>query len=127
MNRQVISTTDAPTAIGPYSQAIRSGDTVYLSGQIGLLPASGQLVDGGFDAQVHQAFRNLTAVAQAAGGSLADVVKLTLFLTDLAHFPKVNEIMQQHFAQPYPARSTVGVASLPRGAQFKVEATMVLS
>jgi reactive intermediate/imine deaminase len=99
---------------------------VYLSGQIALDPASGQLVDGGFEAQVDRAFRNLEAVAEAAGGSLSDVAKLTLFLTDLAHFPKVNEIMQSRFAQPFPARSTVGVSSLPRGAQFEVEAVMVL-
>jgi reactive intermediate/imine deaminase len=99
---------------------------VYLSGQIALDPATGQLVDGGVEAQAERAFRNLRAVAEAAGGSLGDVVKLTLFLTDLGHFPKVNEVMQAHFATPYPARSTIGVASLPRGAQFEVEAVMVL-
>lgn len=126
MSRTIVSTAGAPAAIGPYSQAVKTGATVWLSGQIALDPATGQLVEGGFDAQVDRAFRNLKAVAEAAGGSLADVVKLTLFLTDLAHFPKVNEIMQSHFAQPYPARSTVGVASLPRGAQFEVEAVMVL-
>ncbi len=126
MSKTIVSTSGAPAAIGPYSQAVRVGNVVYLSGQIALDPASGQLVDG-FDTQVDRAFRNLKAVAEAAGGSLSDVVKLTLFLTDLSHFPKVNEIMQQHFVQPYPARSTVGVASLPRGAQFEVEATMVLS
>ena len=126
MSRQVVSTPGAPAAIGPYSQAIRAGGTVYLSGQIALDPVSGQLVEGGFEAQVHQAFRNLAAVAQAAGGSLADVVKLTLFLTDLAQFPKANEIMQQYFKMPYPARSTVGVAALPRGAEFEIEATVVL-
>ena len=122
MSRKIISTTDAPAAIGPYSQAVRVGQCVYLSGQIALDPASGQLVTGGFEAQVRQAFANLAAVARASGGSLADSVKLTLFLTDLDHFPKVNEIMQQVFSQPYPARSTVGVSSLPRGAQFEVEA-----
>lgn len=126
MSKTIVSTAGAPAAIGPYSQAVKAGSTVYLSGQIALDPATGQLVEG-FDAQVDRAFRNLKAVAEAAGGSLSDVVKLTLFLTDLSHFPKVNEIMQQHFAQPYPARSTVGVASLPRGAQFEVEAVMVLS
>ena len=126
MSKTIVSTSEAPAAIGPYSQAVRVGDVVSLSGQIALDPASGQLVEG-FDAQVGRAFRNLKAVAEAAGGSLSDVVKLTLFLTDLAHFPKVNEIMQQHFSQPFPARSTVGVASLPRGAQFEVEAVMVLS
>jgi reactive intermediate/imine deaminase len=126
MTKSIVSTSAAPAAIGPYSQAVRVGNVVYLSGQIPLDPATGQLVDGGFDAQVERSFRNLAAVAEAAGGSLADVVKLTLFLTDLSHFPKVNEIMQAHFAQPFPARSTVGIASLPRGAQFEVEAVMVL-
>jgi reactive intermediate/imine deaminase len=126
MTKSIVSTAGAPAAIGPYSQAVRVGNVVYLSGQIALDPVTGQLIDGGFDAQVDRAFRNLAAVAQAAGGSLADVVKLTLFLTDLSHFPKVNEITQAHFAQPFPARSTVGVASLPRGAQFEVEAVMVL-
>jgi reactive intermediate/imine deaminase len=127
MPHTIIATASAPAAIGPYSQAVRAGNTVYLSGQIALDPASGQLVEGGFDAQVEQAFRNLKAVAQAAGGSLSDVVKLTLFLTDLAQFPRVNEIMQTFFEAPYPARSTVGVLSLPRGALFEVEAIMVLS
>lgn len=124
--RTTISTAQAPAAIGTYSQAVRVGNTVWLSGQIALDPASGALVAGGIDAQIEQAFRNLKAVAQAAGGSLADCVKLTLFLTDLADFPKVNEAMQQHFSQPYPARSTVGVVSLPRGALFEVEAMMVV-
>jgi 2-iminobutanoate/2-iminopropanoate deaminase len=126
MSRTIVSTAGAPAAIGPYSQAVRTGPTVWLSGQIALDPATGQLVEGGFDAQVERAFGNLAAVAAAAGGSLADVVKLTLFLTDLSNFAKVNEIMQARFAQPYPARSTVGVASLPRGALFEVEAVMVL-
>lgn len=126
MSRQIVSTPNAPAAIGPYSQAVRVGDTVWMSGQIPLDPATGQLVEGGFEAQVNRAFSNLKAVAEAAGGSLADCVKLTLFLTDLAQFPKVNEIMQQYFAQPYPARSTIGVASLPRGAQFEVEAVMTI-
>jgi reactive intermediate/imine deaminase len=126
MSRQVISTKSAPSAIGPYSQAVRAGATVYLSGQIALDPDTGHLVEGGVDAQAHRAFKNLRAVAEAAGGSLADCVKLTLFMTDLGHFPKVNEIMQEYFAQPYPARSTVGVASLPRNAEFEVEAVMVV-
>jgi len=126
MSKQVVSTTAAPSAIGPYSQAVRAGSTVYLSGQIALDPATGHLVEGGLDAQVHRAFSNLRAVAEAGGGSLAHCVKLTLFLTDLTMFPRVNEIMQEYFARPYPARSTVGVASLPRGAQFEVEAVMVL-
>jgi len=125
-NRTIISTPKAPTAIGPYSQAVRAGQTVYLSGQIALDPATGQLVDGGIEAQAEQAFRNAKAVIEAAGGSLSQCVKLTLYLTDLAHFPVVNEIMQRHFVQPYPARSTVGVASLPRGALFEVEAIVVL-
>lgn len=116
----------APAAIGPYSQAVKINNTVYLSGQIGLDPASGQLVDGGFEAQVRQAFSNLRHVADAAGGTLADCTKLTLFLTDLGQFPTVNEIMQTFFAAPYPARSTVGVASLPRNALFEVEAIMVI-
>jgi 2-iminobutanoate/2-iminopropanoate deaminase len=127
MSKSIISSAGAPAAIGPYSQAVKVGNTVYLSGQIALDPVSGQLVEGGFEAQVHRAFQNMKAVTEAAGGSLADVVKLTLFLTDLAHFPKANEIMQTYFAQPYPARSTVGVASLPRGALFEAEAVMVLA
>ena len=126
MSKQAISTKSAPSAIGPYSQAVSAGSTVYLSGQIALDPQTGHLVEGGVDAQAHRAFRNLRAVAQAAGGSLDDCVKLTLFMTDLTHFPTVNEIMKEYFAQPYPARSTVGVASLPRGAVFEVEAVMVL-
>jgi reactive intermediate/imine deaminase len=125
-NRSIISTPNAPAAIGPYSQAVRAGRTIYLSGQIALDPATGQLVDGGIQPQAEQVFRNMRAVVEAAGGSLAQCVKLTLFLTDLAHFPVVNEIMQRHFAQPYPARSTVGVASLPRGALFEAEAIVVL-
>lgn len=125
-NRSIISTPNAPAAIGPYSQAVRADRTIYLSGQIALDPATGQLVDGGIQPQAEQVFRNMRAVVEAAGGSLAQCVKLTLFLTDLAHFPMVNEIMQRHFAQPYPARSTVGVASLPRGALFEAEAIVVL-
>ena len=125
MDRQVISTASAPAAIGPYSQAVRAGGVVYLSGQIALDPATGQLVDGGIEAQAHRAFQNLKAVCEAAGGTLDQCVKLTLFLTDLSTFPVVNEIMQQYFAAPFPARSTVGVASLPRGAQFEVEAILV--
>ncbi|MGA0795579.1 MAG: RidA family protein [Quisquiliibacterium sp.] len=126
MIREIISTKSAPSAIGPYSQAIRAGSTVYLSGQIALDPETGHLVEGGFDAQVHRAFRNLRAVAEAAGGSLAHCVKLTLFVTELTNFPRVNDIMQEYFAAPYPARSTVEVSGLPRGAAFEVEAVMVL-
>ncbi len=126
MSKQIVSTPNAPAAIGPYSQAVRAGNTVYLSGQIALDPVSGALVAGGFEAQVRRAFENLSAVAGAAGGSLADCVKLTLFLTDLERFPIANEIMQEFFADPFPARSTVGISSLPRGALFEVEAVMVL-
>jgi reactive intermediate/imine deaminase len=126
MNKEVISTSKAPAAIGPYSQAVKTGLVVFLSGQIGLDPATGQLVSEDFEAQVRQAFKNLAAVAEAAGGSLAHAVKFTLFLTDLARFSKVNDIMAEVVPQPYPARSTIGVASLPRGAQFEVEAILVL-
>jgi reactive intermediate/imine deaminase len=125
MSKTIIQTADAPAAIGTYSQAVRVDRTVYLSGQIGLDPASMQLVDG-IEAQIHQVFRNLRAVATAAGGSLADVAKLNVFLTDLGHFAKVNEIMAGYFSQPYPARAAVGVASLPRGALVEADAVMVL-
>lgn len=121
-----IATKAAPTAIGPYSQAVQVGNVVYLSGQIALDPQSGQLVSGGFEAQVHQAIRNMKAVVEASGGSLSQCVRLTLYLTDLANFPAANEIMQEYFQAPYPARSTVGVASLPRNAAFEIEATVVL-
>jgi 2-iminobutanoate/2-iminopropanoate deaminase len=124
-DKHVISTTNAPAAIGPYSQAIQVGNTTYCSGQIGLDPASGNLVSGGFEAQVKQAFSNLKGVVEAAGGNVNQCVKLTLFLTDLSKFATVNELMAQYFAQPYPARSTIGVASLPKGAEFEVEAIMV--
>lgn len=125
MNKDIVSTPRAPAAIGPYSQAVRTGLVVFTSGQIGLDPATGQLVEG-FEAQVRRAFANLDAVAQAAGGSLAHAVKFTLYLTDLAQFATVNQIMGELLPQPYPARSTVGVASLPRGAAFEVEAILVL-
>ncbi len=124
MNKSIIQTADAPTAIGTYSQAVRVDDTVYMSGQIGLDPTSMQMVDG-IDAQIHQVFNNLAAVAAAAGGSLADVVKLNVFLTDLGHFPRVSEIMASYFSQPYPARAAVGVAALPRGALVEADAVMV--
>jgi reactive intermediate/imine deaminase len=126
MNKQVIQSADAPAAIGPYSQAIRVGDTVYLSGQIPLDPTTMQLVEGGIDAQANRVFANLSAVARAAGASLNDIVKLTILLTDLAEFAKVNEIMAAHFAAPYPARATYQVAALPRGAKIEVEAVLVL-
>jgi len=125
MNKSIIQTADAPAAIGTYSQAVRVEHTVYMSGQIGLDPASMQLVDG-IEAQIHQVFSNLAAVAAAAGGSLADVVKLNVFLTDLGHFPKVNEIMATYFSLPYPARAAVGVAALPRGALVEADAVMVV-
>jgi 2-iminobutanoate/2-iminopropanoate deaminase len=121
----VIQTTSAPAAIGPYSQAIKVGNTVYCSGQLGLDPATGNLV-AGFEAQVKQALLNLKAVTVAAGGDPSQCVKLTLFLTDLSKFALVNELMSQFFTQPYPARSTVGVASLPKGGEFEIEAIMVL-
>ena len=125
MSKSIIQTADAPAAIGTYSQAVRVDRTVYLSGQIGLDPASMQLVDG-IEAQMHQVFKNLRAVATAAGGSLADVAKLNVFLTDLGHFSRVNEVMADYFSQPYPARAAVGVASLPRGALVEADAVMVL-
>lgn len=125
MSRKIISTDKAPTAIGPYSQAVQVGDTVYLSGQIGLDPANMELVDG-FEAQTERVFANLQAVAEAAGGSLAEVVKLTIYLTDLSNFARVNEIMVRHFAEPYPARAAVGVRELPKGAQVEADAVLVL-
>ena len=123
MTKQAVQTPDAPQAIGTYSQAIRAGSTVYLSGQIGLDPATMQMVEG-IDAQVHRVFQNLRAVAAAAGANLDDAVKLTVFLTDLAYFARLNEIMSQYFTQPYPARSAVGVSQLPRGALVEIEAIL---
>ena len=125
MTKTVISTPHAPSAIGTYSQAVRCGDTIYLSGQIGLDPATMQLADG-IEAQVTRVFDNLKAVAEAAGGSLDDAAKLTIYLTDLAHFAKVNEIMAAYFTQPYPARAAIGVASLPRGALMEADAILVI-
>jgi reactive intermediate/imine deaminase len=125
MHKTIIATSGAPQAIGTYSQAVRVGDTVYLSGQIGLNPADMQLVDG-IEAQIHQVFTNLKAVAEAAGGGLADLVKLNVYLTDLGDFAKVNEIMSRYFSQPYPARAAVGVAALPRGALVEADGVMVL-
>jgi reactive intermediate/imine deaminase len=127
MPRQTIHTPLAPKAIGTYSQAVRVGDTVYISGQIPLDPASGQLVSGDIEAEIRRVFDNLAAIAKAAGGSLASVVKLSVFLTDLAHFPKVNEIMATYFSEPYPARAAVGVAALPRGARVEVECILSLA
>lgn len=121
MNRSIVHTADAPAAIGTYSQAVRTGNTVYVSGQIPLDPQTGQLVSGDIDAEIRRVFDNLAAIAAAAGGTLDDVAKLTVFLTDLTHFPRVNEIMATYFAQPYPARAAVGVAALPRGARVEME------
>ncbi len=126
MSRQIIHTDQAPQAIGTYSQAVRVGDTVYLSGQIPLDPASMQLVEGGIEAQIRRVFENLKAVAAAAGGSLAQAVKVNVYLTDLANFAKVNEIMAQYCSKPYPARAAVGVAQLPRGAQVEIECILHL-
>lgn len=125
-NRSIIKTSNAPQAIGTYSQAVKTGNTVYLSGQIPLEPSSMELVDGGIESQINQVFKNLTAVAEAAGGSLADFAKLNIFLTDLAHFSTVNKVMAQYFSEPYPARAAVGVASLPKGAMVEMDAIMVL-
>ena len=125
MAKTIIATSNAPTAIGTYSQAVRVGDTIYMSGQIGLDPATMQMVDG-IDAQIVRVFENLKAVAEAAGGSLADVVKLNVFLTDLANFARVNETMAKYFSQPFPARAAVGVKELPRGALVEADAVMFI-
>jgi len=125
MAKQIIHTDQAPEAIGTYSQAVRVGDTVYLSGQIPLDPASMTLVDG-MDAQIRRVFENLRAVARAAGGDLGDIVKLNIYLTDLGHFPLVNQIMAEYFSEPYPARAAVGVAQLPKDAPVEMDAVLVL-
>ncbi|AXQ27665.1 RidA family protein [Solimonas sp. K1W22B-7] len=126
MTREIIQTDAAPAAIGTYSQAVKCGNTVYLSGQIPLDPKTMTLLNATIEDEIHQVFRNLSAVAQASGGSLADVAKLNMFLTDLAHFAKVNEIMGQYFKPPYPARAAIGVASLPKGARVEADAILVL-
>ena len=126
MSREIIQTDRAPQAIGTYSQAVRSGNTVYMSGQIPLIPESMELVDGDMEAQIRRVFDNLSAVAEAAGGTLADVVKLNVFLPDLGYFALVNEVMAGYFQPPYPARAAVGVAALPRGAQVEMDAVMEL-
>lgn len=126
MKTEAIHTDAAPKAIGTYSQAIRAGNTVYLSGQIPLNPETMELVGEDMATQIRQVFDNLSAVAKAAGGSFSDVVKLNVFLTDLTHFPLVNELMAEYFSEPYPARAAVGVAALPRGAGVEMEAIMVL-
>lgn len=125
MSKTIISTPDAPAAIGTYSQAVRVGDTVYLSGQIGLDPQTMTLVEG-IDAQIDRVFANLKAVAEASGGSLADIVKLNVFLVDLDDFGKVNEAMTRYFSAPFPARAAIGVAALPRGASVEADGVLVL-
>ncbi|TCO80226.1 endoribonuclease L-PSP [Plasticicumulans lactativorans] len=125
MPRKIIVTEHAPAAIGTYSQAVKCGDTVYLSGQIPLDPATMQIVEG-IEAQVRRVFDNLQAVCEAAGGSFAQVARITVFLTDLGHFAKVNEIMAEYFREPYPARAAIGVAALPRGSLVEIDAVMVL-
>jgi len=126
MTREVIHTEKAPQAIGTYSQAIKINDTVYLSGQIPLVPETMLLIEGDIKVQIKRVFDNLKAVAQAAGGDLKDIAKLNIFLTDLSHFPIVNEIMAEYFSQPYPARAAIGVASLPKDAQVEMDAVMVI-
>ncbi|TCT23865.1 RidA family protein [Thiobaca trueperi] len=126
MTRHVIRTDQAPQAIGTYSQAIRVGNTVYLSGQIPLVPETMELVAGDMEAQIRRVVENLRAVAQAANGGLADIVKLNVFLTDLGHFPLVNQVMSEYFDEPYPARAAIGVAALPKGAGVEMDAIMVL-
>ena len=126
MAKEAIQTKDAPAAIGTYSQAIRAGNTIYLSGQIPLDPKSMQLVTGDTRAEIARVFDNLAAVAAAAGGSLSDAVKLTVYLTDLKNFALVNEVMAEYFKEPYPARAAIGVAALPRGAAVEVDAVLVV-
>lgn len=126
MPRKIITTDRAPKAIGTYSQAVRAGDTVYLAGQIPLDPATMELVTGDIEKEIRRVFENLKAVAEAAGGSLAQAVKVNVFLTDLAHFAKVNEVMATFIAEPYPARAAVGVSQLPRGARVEIECVLFL-
>lgn len=126
MSKKAIHTDSAPAAIGPYSQAVRHGDTVYLSGQIPLHPETMEMVDGDVRDQVHRVFQNLSAVAEAAGGSLDHIVRLTVYLTDLANFGCVNEIMAEYFSEPYPARAAIGVSQLPRGAEVEIDAVLGL-
>lgn len=126
MAKTIIQTENAPQAIGTYSQAVKVDNTVYLSGQIPLDPGSMEVVVGGIEAQITRVFDNLQAVAQASGGSLADIVKLNIFLTDLGNFPTVNEIMAKYFSEPYPARAAIGVAALPKGVGVEMDAVLVL-
>jgi reactive intermediate/imine deaminase len=127
MPREIINTDQAPAAIGVYSQAVKVGNTVYLSGQIPLDPTTMQFVEGGMEAQIRRVFDNLAAVARASGGTLVDTVKLNVFLTDLGHFGLLNQIMAEYFKEPYPTRAAMGVAALPRGAQVEMDAVLVLS
>ena len=126
MSKQIISTRQAPAAIGTYSQATRHGNTAYLSGQIPLDPASMEMVEGDIEAQIHRVLMNLRAVCEAAGGTLNDILKLNVFLTDMASFPAVNAIMAEYFTEPYPARAAIGVAALPRDAQVEMDAILGL-
>jgi len=125
-NKSIIQTAEAPAAIGTYSQAVKAGDTVYLSGQIPLVPATMELIQGDIDDQIKQVFENLKAVCEASGGSLKHIVKLNIFLTDLGHFARVNEIMATYFQTPYPARAAIGVAALPKGAEVEMDGILVL-
>ncbi|MDF1762462.1 MAG: RidA family protein [Oleibacter sp.] len=127
MTREIISTEKAPAAIGTYSQAVKVGNTVYLSGQIALIPETMQMVEGGIEAEIRRVFANLTAVCEAAGGTLQDIAKLNIFLTDLSHFALVNEIMAENFVQPYPARAAIGVAQLPKNALVEMDGVLVLN
>lgn len=126
MSREIVHTADAPAAIGTYSQAVKVGNTVYLSGQIPLDPVSMALTNASIEDEIHQVFKNLAAVAKASGGGLQHLVKLNIYLTDLGHFAKVNEIMGQYFQQPYPARAAIGIASLPRGSRIEADGILVL-
>ena len=126
MSREIISTDKAPQAIGTYSQAVKVGSTVYLSGQIALVPETMEIVEGDIEAQIHQVFKNLSAVCEAAGGSLQQIAKLNIFLTDLSNFATVNAIMAEYFEQPYPARAAVQVSALPKGAQIEIDGVMEL-
>ena len=123
---QPVNTPEAPQAIGPYSQAIKAGNLAFLSGQIPLLPSTMELVEGGIEAQTNQVFKNLSAVIEASGATLADVVKLTIYLTDLSEFPRVNDIMASYFSEPYPARATIEVSALPKGSLVEVDAVVML-
>ena len=126
MTRQTISTDRAPSAIGTYSQAVRTGDTVYISGQIPLDPETMEVVEGDMEANIRRVFESLKAICEASGGSMGNIVKLSIFLTDLSHFPTVNEVMAEYFEQPYPARAAIGVAALPKGVPVEMDAIMVL-